>query len=101
MRVNEISLGRNSLQAPLLMLDLLQQCNKMHQLFCTLYTDINPGGSCCISRRVLSTGRSGASIKLAAREAAFESCCLVYICCYQEAGSKVGIYNTAAWIPQQ
>lgn len=41
------------------------------------------------------------SIKLAAGEAAFESCCLVYIRCYQEAGSKVGIYNTAAWIPQQ
>lgn len=41
------------------------------------------------------------SIKLAAREAAFESCCLVYIRCYQEAGSKVGIYNTAAWILQQ
>lgn len=47
--------------------------------------------------RVLSAGQPGVSIKLAAQETAFESCCLVYIRCYQGAGSKVGIYNTAAW----
>lgn len=40
----------------------------------------------------MSAGQSGVSIKLAA---AFESWCLVYIHCYQEAGSKVGIYNAA------
>lgn len=53
----------------------------------------------CVAQvaRVLSAGQSGVSIKLAAGETAFESWCLVYIHCYQEAGSKVGIYNAAAW----
>lgn len=37
------------------------------------------------------------SIEQAAGEKAFESRCLVCIRCYQEAGSKVGIYNGAAW----
>ena len=34
------------------------------------------------------------SIKPAAGEFAFECGCLVYIRCYQEAGSKVGIYSS-------
>lgn len=49
---------------------------------------------CC----VVSAGQSGVSIKLAAGETAFEIWCLVYIHCYQEGGSKAGIYNVVAWM---
>lgn len=44
---------------------------------------------------VLSVGHSGVFIKQAAGETAFEIWCRVYAPCYQEAGSKVGIYNMA------
>lgn len=44
----------------------------------------------------MSARQSGVSIKQAAGEEAFGSWCLVYVRCYQEAGSKVGIYNGAA-----
>lgn len=56
-------------------------------------TDIKPGPV----RVVLCLpGGQACPFKLAAGETAFETRCLVYIHCYQEGGSKVGIYSVAA-----